>query len=133
MSNCCNPAHQGIIPWSQPLGFDGDGKTYRVNSDSVAVAVADALSHKTHFHHHTRWHLPPGPAHPPDAGGGPGRDSGESNAASPAGDAFQGHSRLSRLPRPGSSVFTSSMPRDEGLLAEVFSNEGIGTLVYANE
>jgi amino-acid N-acetyltransferase len=34
---------QGIIPVVPPLGFDGDGKTYRVNSDSVAVAVADAL------------------------------------------------------------------------------------------
>ncbi len=26
-----------------PLGFDGDGKTYRVNSDGVAVAVAEQL------------------------------------------------------------------------------------------
>src|SRR5438093_2431845 len=34
---------QGILPVIPPLGFDGDGKTYRVNSDSVAVAVADAL------------------------------------------------------------------------------------------
>ena len=34
---------QGIIPVVPPLGFDGDGRTYRVNSDSVAVAVADAL------------------------------------------------------------------------------------------
>src|SRR5881396_786587 len=34
---------QGILPVVPPLGFDGDGKTYRVNSDSVAVAVADAL------------------------------------------------------------------------------------------
>src|SRR5881396_40713 len=34
---------QDIIPVVPPLGFDGDGKTYRVNSDSVAVAVADAL------------------------------------------------------------------------------------------
>src|SRR5215510_11471195 len=34
---------QGIVPVVPPLGFDGDGKTYRVNSDSVAVAVADAL------------------------------------------------------------------------------------------
>src|SRR5262249_39640956 len=34
---------QGIIPVVPPLGFDGDGKTYRVNSDSVAVAVADAI------------------------------------------------------------------------------------------
>src|SRR2546425_11165614 len=35
--------NQGVIPVVPPLGFDGDGKTYRVNSDSVAVAVADAL------------------------------------------------------------------------------------------
>ena len=34
---------QGIVPVVPPLGFDGDGKTYRVNSDHVAVAVADAL------------------------------------------------------------------------------------------
>ncbi len=34
---------QGIVPVIPPLGFDGDGKTYRVNSDNVAVAVADAL------------------------------------------------------------------------------------------
>jgi amino-acid N-acetyltransferase len=33
---------QGIVPVVPPLGFDGDGKTYRVNSDSVAVAVTDA-------------------------------------------------------------------------------------------
>src|SRR5947207_2621734 len=34
---------QGIIPVVPPLGFDGDGKTYRVNSDGVPVAVAYAL------------------------------------------------------------------------------------------
>src|ERR1700689_4290110 len=34
---------QGIVPVIPPLGFDGDGKTYRANSDSVAVAVAEAL------------------------------------------------------------------------------------------
>src|SRR5436189_4127696 len=34
---------QGIVPVVPPLGFDGDGKTYRVNSDNMAVAVADAL------------------------------------------------------------------------------------------
>src|SRR5437773_3267942 len=34
---------QGIVPVVPPLGFDGDGKTYRVNSDSVAVALGDAL------------------------------------------------------------------------------------------
>ena len=35
--------NQGIVPVIPPLGFDGDGKTYRTNSDSVALAVADAL------------------------------------------------------------------------------------------
>jgi amino-acid N-acetyltransferase len=35
--------NQGIIPVVPPLGFDGDGKTYRVNSDGVSVAVAEAL------------------------------------------------------------------------------------------
>src|SRR5882672_9511984 len=34
---------QGIVPVVPPLGFDGDGKTYRVNSDGVAVALADTL------------------------------------------------------------------------------------------
>ena len=31
---------QGVVPVIPPLGFDGDGKTYRVNSDGVALAVA---------------------------------------------------------------------------------------------
>src|SRR5208282_4965596 len=35
---------QGIIPVVPPLGFDGDGKTYRVNSDAVALEVAKALN-----------------------------------------------------------------------------------------
>jgi amino-acid N-acetyltransferase len=33
----------GVIPVLPPLGFDGDGRTYRVNSDDVAVAVAAQL------------------------------------------------------------------------------------------
>ena len=35
--------NQGIVPVVPPLGFDGDGKTYRANSDSVAVAAAETL------------------------------------------------------------------------------------------
>src|SRR5438128_6912674 len=40
---CQKLLDNGIIPVLPPLGFDGEGKTYRVNSDSIAVAVADAL------------------------------------------------------------------------------------------
>src|SRR5580658_4339173 len=34
---------KGVIPVIPPLGFDGDGRTFRVNSDGVAVEVAEAL------------------------------------------------------------------------------------------
>ena len=34
---------QGVVPVIPPFGFDGDGKTYRLNSDGVAVAVAEQL------------------------------------------------------------------------------------------
>ena len=34
---------QGVVPIVPPLGFDGDGKTYRVDSDGMAVAVAEQL------------------------------------------------------------------------------------------
>jgi amino-acid N-acetyltransferase len=123
---------QGIIPVIPPLGFDGDGKTYRVNSDSVAVAVADALKATKLIFITTQ-------------------------------DGLMHNGQLIRqmlvadlnalLHRPGfapdmlskarhaAAACTAGVPRvhiingkvDEGLLAEVFSNEGIGTLIYANE
>ena len=35
--------NEGIIPIIPPIGFDGEGKTFRVNSDSIAAEVAEAL------------------------------------------------------------------------------------------
>ena len=35
---------EGIIPIVPPLGFDGEGRTYRVNSDSIAIEIAEELS-----------------------------------------------------------------------------------------
>ena len=34
---------QGVVPVIPPLGIDGEGRTYRLNSDRVAVAVAEQL------------------------------------------------------------------------------------------
>src|SRR6185436_14852980 len=34
---------QGIVPVVAPLGFDGEGRTFRVNSDAVALSIALAL------------------------------------------------------------------------------------------
>jgi amino-acid N-acetyltransferase len=125
---------QDVVPVIPPLGFDGDGKTYRVNSDGVAVAVAEALKAiKLIF------------------------------ITSADGLIYKGQlirqmllSELEKLLQTNSAGFApellskaqhgaaackSGVPRvhvingkvDEGLLAEVFSNDGIGTLIYANE
>ena len=125
---------QGIIPVIPPLGFDGDGKTYRVNSDSVAVAIAAALKAAKLIFITTQDGL---------------TFQGKLIRQMPAAD-------LANLLRERRSEFAletlsktqhaalachSGVPRahiingrvDEGLLAEVFSNEGIGTLIYENE
>jgi amino-acid N-acetyltransferase len=125
---------QGVVPVIPPLGFDGDGKTYRVNSDGVAVAVAEALKAiKLIF------------------------------ITSNDGLICNGKlirqmlvAELEKLLQTSSAAFLpeilskaqhaaaackAGIPRvhvingkvDEGLLAEVFSNDGIGTLIYANE
>ena len=126
--------NQGIVPVVPPLGFDGDGKTYRVNSDGVSVAVAEALkATKLIF------------------------------ITSQDGLIYSGQlirqmlvAELQKMLQQNTPGFlpeilskaqhavaacTAGVQRvhiingrvDEGLLAEVFSNEGIGTLIYANE
>jgi amino-acid N-acetyltransferase len=123
---------QGIVPVIPPLGFDGDGKTYRVNSDSVAVAVADALKAIKLIFITTNDGL--------ICQGQLIRQMlvADLNAllAKPGFPADM----LSKA-RHAAAACTAGVQRvhiingkvDEGLLAEVFSNEGIGTLIYANE
>jgi amino-acid N-acetyltransferase len=123
---------QGIVPVIPPLGFDGDGKTYRVNSDSVAVAVADALkATKLIFITASDGLIYQGELI---------RQMivGELNALlSKTGFPPEAMSKA----RHAVAACNAGVQRvhiingrvDEGLLAEVFSNEGIGTLIYANE
>lgn len=125
---------QGIIPVVPPLGFDGDGKTYRVNSDGVALAVAAALkASKLLFITST------------DGLVCNGQLIRQMLVADL--DALLAQKKCDFTPEALSKAQHSSaachagVPRvhvingrvDEGLLAEVFSNEGIGTLIYANE
>jgi amino-acid N-acetyltransferase len=123
-----------IIPVVPPLGFDGEGKTYRVNSDAVALAVAEALkATKLLFITSYDGLLLHGQLIP----------------QMPVGDLDELLQRgkhdfpppmLSKA-RHAAAACHAGVPRvhvingrvDEGLLAEVFSNHGIGTLVYANE
>jgi amino-acid N-acetyltransferase len=125
---------QGIVPVVPPLGFDGDGKTYRVNSDHVAVAVADALKATKIIFITTMDGL---------------LQQGQLIRQMLASDLEEilAQRRHEIFPEGLSKAIHAAaacragVPRvhiingrvDEGVLAEVFSNEGIGTLIYANE
>ena len=115
---------------SKPSG----GKTYRVNSDSLAVAVADALKATKLMFITTHDGV---------------LCQGQLIRQMLASDLEQLISQrkneiLSEMYSKAvyaAAACRAGIPRvhvingrvDEGLLAEVFSNEGIGTLIYANE
>jgi amino-acid N-acetyltransferase len=125
---------QGVVPVIPPLGFDGDGKTYRVNSDGVALAVAEALKAiKLIFITSSDGLICNGQLvrqlilaelekllQTNTAGFAPEILSKAQHAAAAC---------KAGVPR----VHVINGKVDEGLLAEVFSNDGIGTLIYANE
>jgi amino-acid N-acetyltransferase len=126
--------NQGIVPVVPPLGFDGDGKTYRVNSDSIAVQTAAALkatklifiTSQDGLRYNDRLirHMVAGDlqklVQSAASGFAPDMVSKARHAAAACAMGVQ-------------RVHIVNGREDEGLLAEVFSNEGIGTLIYANE
>ena len=126
--------NQGVIPVVPPLGFDGDGKTYRVNSDGVALEVARALGAIKLIYITTQ-----------DGLLRQGQIIRQLLVADL--DALLANHKEEILPEllskavHASAACHAGVQRvhiingrvDEGLLAEVFSNEGIGTLIYANE
>jgi len=126
--------NQGVIPVVPPLGFDGDGKTYRVNSDSVALEVARALGAIKLIYITTQdGLLRQGQiirqllVADLDAILANHKEEIPPELLSKAAHASAAcHAGVQRVHIINGRV-------DEGLLAEVFSNEGIGTLIYANE
>jgi len=125
---------QGVVPVIPPLGFDGDGRTYRLNSDGVAVAVAEALKAVKLIFITAQDGI---------------TVQGRVIRQIPVADlesilALQKNEIApEQISKAVNAVAAckAGIPRvhvingkvDEGLLAEVFSNEGIGTLIYAND
>ena len=125
---------QGVIPVVPPLGFDGDGRTYRVNSDAMAVAIAQQL-HAVKLIYVT---AEPGLVYRDQ----PIRQMMVHELADllqkdRAGFAGENLSKAEHAMR----ACVAGIPRvhvidgtlDEGLLGEVFSNHGYGTLIYTDE
>ena len=122
----------GIVPVVPPLGMDGEGHTFRVNSDSVALEIAKALGAVKLIFVTTAEGL--------TVNGKVARQIAvaeldkalQDNTVAPAQSSKARHAVAAchaGVPR----VHVISGHVDEGLLSEIFSNEGIGTLVYAND
>lgn len=124
----------GIIPVVPPLGFDGDGKTFRVNSDAVAVAIAEALKAAKLIFMTTQDGLvwQDELVHQMQVDELTDILDRRKHELAPEGVSKAIHAAAAC--RAGvSRVHIINGRVDDGLLAEVFSNEGIGTLVHASE
>jgi len=125
---------EGIVPVVPPLGFDGEGRTYRVNSDAVAVEVAEAL-------HAAKVIFLSSSSHFEGAGWLPRLLSiAETEAlvkkqkgAAPVGllSKLSCAARACRQGMPRAHLLNGGV--NEALLTEIFSHDGFGTMVYSNE
>jgi amino-acid N-acetyltransferase len=123
-----------IIPVVPPIGCDGVGRSYRLNSDAVAVEVAKTLNAVKLIYLGTD-------------GGVKGPKGVVRQMTVQEAEAFLKQHRadltggamtkLTHAVKAGRAgverVHIIDGREDAGLLHEVFSNEGIGTLVYTNE
>ena len=123
-----------IIPVVPPLGCDGAGNSYRLNSDAVAVEVAKTLRAVKLVFLTTEGGVrgPRGVVRQLTV------EEADSYLKKNRGDLTPGAvTKLGHAVRAGKEgverIHIIDGRENEGLLGEVFSHEGIGTLVYANE
>ena len=125
---------QGLVPVVPPLGFDGEGKTYRVNSDAIALALADQLkAAKLVFLTSENGLFRDGQLLHQIAVSELKQLLNFSPTSLLPGQLSKAKHAVAACEAGVARVHLINGEVDEGLLAEVFSNEGIGTLVYANE
>lgn len=131
---CQKLLDNGIIPVLPPLGFDGDGKTYRVNSDAVALAAAEALKAVKLMFITTQDGICVGervirqmPV--ADLESVLALQKAEVSPDTLSKAVYAAAACKAGVPR----VHVINGGVEEGLLAEVFTNEGVGTLIYGNE
>lgn len=125
---------EGIIPVVPPLGFDGEGRTFRVNSDAIAVELGEALRAAKIIFLGTSGLLGKSVGLPRQMSIPEAEDFALRNkATAPEGLAskLDHAARACRLGVPRVHLLDGLV--NEALLTEIFSNEGFGTMVYSNE
>jgi amino-acid N-acetyltransferase len=125
---------QGVVPVIPPLGFDGDGKTYRVNSDGVALAVAEQLKAiKLIFVTSQDGLIYRGNLIRQMLVAEMGKLVQQDSAGFPPEQLSKAQHAVAACNAGVPRVHVINGTQDEGLLGEVFSTHGLGTLIYANE
>lgn len=126
---------EGIIPVIPPLGFDGEGRTYRVNSDGIALEVAEAL-HAAKIIFLGEDEVVGGTNPLPRQ-----LSIDESEELIKKLKTANGPSGLISKIECAARACRGGVPRthlldgriNEALLTEIFSHEGSGTMIYSNE
>jgi amino-acid N-acetyltransferase len=125
--------NEGIIPLIPPIGYDGEGKTFRVNSDAVALEVAEAMkAMKIIFLSASDGVILDGEL----IGQLSILEAEEIVKKKRVLDAglLSKLDHAARACRLGvARVHLLNGLNDEALLSEIFSQDGIGTMIYSND
>lgn len=123
-----------VVPVIPPLGFDGEGRSYRINSDSVALEVAEALQAAKLIFVTTCDGINGGGKLSTQYSVSEAEDLLKKKKSDLAQDLFSKLNHAVQACRNG--VLRAHIidgRRDEALLSEIFSPEGVGTMIYSNE
>ncbi len=126
--------NEGITPVIPPMGFDGEGRTFRVNSDGIALEVAEAMQAMKIIYLSAGDSVVVGGEIVKQLSIGEAEDIAKKRKLPLTVGAYSKLDHAARACRLGvPRVHLLDGFLDEALLSEVFSHEGIGTMVYSNE
>ncbi|QQY08844.1 MAG: amino-acid N-acetyltransferase [Candidatus Xiphinematobacter sp.] len=125
---------EDIIPILPPLGFDGEGHTYRVNSDAIAVEVAGELQAAKVIFLASAAAFEPKVQLPKQISASESEELVIRHQTYWPSNLISKLDSASRACRQGiSRVHILNGGVNGALLKEVFSNEGFGTMVHSDE
>ncbi len=126
--------NEAITPVIPPMGYDGEGRTFRVNSDSVAVEVAEAMQAMKILFLSTSKGLSVAGELIRQLSIAEAEELTRKKRAQVEAPLLSKIEHAARACRQGvPRVHLLDGNRDEALLSEVFSHEGVGTMIYSNE